>query len=1010
MISLDQLTLSAATTSPPPAPTSYAVVEQDANHKVWQHVSWIPDPFGNYTPLTNSYTEIQTAMSHLVNGAWAASDPTLQTSPTGAQATNCAHSVSFLGDINSAGTVDLVMPDGNHLTSNILGLSYFDTASGQSIWIGQITNSTGEILPSGNEALYPDAFSGCLADVLYVNQVSRFEQIIVLRSQLPPCAQWGMNPATTLFGVVTEFLNPVQPTITEQTVDGSTDQHLDFGLMQMPRGEAFAIGSETNRISVTKQWLLLQGRRCLVEQVPLQQVVPLLQNLPPAGTASTAPSPGSLLYKLYANSAALHSRSDGGRPTNGVSRLADFPLPARKAVRHDTPPLKIAHAQPRVKGLALDYTLLNNQTNPFTFQGDSVYYVSGTVTLSSTNNVIEGLAVIKFTNSPSATIIPSGLIWKTRPYAPVVFTSKNDDTVGLGDLITGSTGNPTTNFYGAIALDLSGISNPTVLNARFSYLSNAVKGSSMTLRDVQFNRCANALATGSTHAKIFNGLFYQIGTAIKANNGPLGEDDPILENVTAHYCTNFMGDSTGGISLTNCLFACVTNWECATTQTNSCAFLTSDSGIFQSVGGGGHYLADQSSYRNAGTANIDATLLADLAIKTTYPPIVYSNITLATDETFGPQAQRDSDTPDLGVHYDPLDFAFGGCTADGNLTFQPGTAAGWFRTTAGWEHAGQGIHMADTKIATFSGTVTAPTWWVRYNTVQEQATTNWSGGYGPGGITGWASYLTNSPEVHAFFLHCAVLGGEGGSGNHFRDDNGYLLVRARHSEFYGGGLGGYVCSQYQTNCLFDRTSIWLAGGQPNTTWFFRNATFHGGGFNINRYANPTPVTALDCSFDSTAVSTSDQYSGNSTITTYNFNAFITNDSRTTPNGANDILVTNFNWQTSWFGTYYLTSDSPLVNGDSTITADAVGLYQFTTQTNLSPPIVEGTSGLDLGYHFVPADANGNPPDNNGDGIPDYLENLTGDGNIDSGEIGWDLIGDLGLKVWITQPAPSGTVP
>jgi hypothetical protein len=545
------------------------------------------------------------------------------------------------------------------------------------------------------------------------------------------------------------------------------------------------------------------------------------------------------------------------------------------------------------------------------------------------------------------------------------------------------------------------------LNARFSYLSNALKGSSITLRDVQFNQCANALAAGSLHAGFYNGLCYRIGTVIKANNGPLGQDSPILENVTAHYCTNFMGDTTGAINLTNCLFACVTNWQCSTTRTNSCAFLNSDAGVFQNVGGAGHYLADQSPYRNAGTTNIDVTLQADLQRKTTYPPIVYSNITMQTDITFGPQAQRDNDTPDIGVHYDPLDYAFGGCTANGNVTFQAGTASAWFRTSSGWYHAGHGIHLADSKVATFNGTVTAPAWWVRYNTVQEQATTTWSGSLGPGGITGWALYLTNASEVHANFLHCSILGGEGGSGNHFRDDNGYLLVRATDCEFGGGSLGGYVCSQFHTNCLFERTSVWLAGGQPDTVWFFRNCTSHGGGFNISRYANPTPVTALDSSFDSTAVATSDQYSSNPSLTVYNYNAFLTNASRTTPNGANDVLVTNFNWQTSWFGNYYLPSDSPLIDADTTITADQVGLYHFTTQTNQAP---EYNSYLDIGYHYVATDANGNPLDTNADGIPDYLQDANGNGQIDSGETDWTVAGDMGLQVHITQPKPNSIIP
>src|SRR5262249_30400359 len=130
------------------------------------------------------------------------------------------------------------------------------------------------------------------------------------------------------------------------------------------------------------------------------------------------------------------------------------------------------------------------------------------------------------------------------------------------------------------------------------------------------------------------------------------------ENVTVHYCTNFFGNTSGAVNLTNCLFACVTNWQCAATGTNCNAILLSDGGVFQTIGGGRHYLADQSAYRNAGTTNIYPKLLAGLSRKTTYPPIMYSNVLISVDTTFNPQAQRDFNTPDLGYHYDPLDYLF----------------------------------------------------------------------------------------------------------------------------------------------------------------------------------------------------------------------------------------------------------------------------------------------------------------------------------------------------------------
>jgi hypothetical protein len=89
------------------------------------------------------------------------------------------------------------------------------------------------------------------------------------------------------------------------------------------------------------------------------------------------------------------------------------------------------------------------------------------------------------------------------------------------------------------------------------------------------------------------------------------------------------------------------------------------------------------------------------------------------------------------------------------------------------------------------------------------------------------------------------------------------------------------------------------------------------------------------------------------------------------------------------------------------TADQLGLYQYTTQTN---QVKETNSTVDIGYHYVAVDSSGNPIDTNGDGVPDYLEDANGNGLVDSGEIDWMLPGDLGLTVIITRPSNNSSVP
>ena len=96
------------------------------------------------------------------------------------------------------------------------------------------------------------------------------------------------------------------------------------------------------------------------------------------------------------------------------------------------------------------------------------------------------------------------------------------------------------------------------------------------------------------------------------------------------------------------------------------------------------------------------------------------------------------------------------------------------------------------------------------------------------------------------------------------------------------------------------------------------------------------------------------------------------------------VLTSFNWQPSWFGSYYLPSNSPAVNAGD-VTADKVGLYHFTTTTN---QVKETNSIVDIGYHYVATDAYGNAVDTDGDGLPDYIEDANGNGVVDAGETSW----------------------
>ena len=914
-----------------------------------------------------------------------------------ASATNGQHQVYFPGDIYS-GVIKLVTPDGETLQSQPIGLSYFDGTN--SVLIAMVTNSTGAILPSGNQVTYTNAFDGLDADMLYTYTKAGFEQDVILQQQPPDPASLGLNPQTTRLQVLTEFFNPPQPDVTAVTVPTAAgnleDDYLSFGAMGMGQGKAFLLGTNSPPVEVSKQWLTMNERQFLVEEVPIVSIASEIDTLPP------------YLAQASARTKLVVSRN--------------LILPPQRLTHTSPKTTFLAKAVRPNSGLVLDYVAMTSQTN-YTFQGDTTYYISGAVNFHGTNT-FEGGAVIKYTNGASLTVtvssLPLVINWLGSAYRPVVFTAKDDNSVG--EAIGGSTGNPT-NYYAATALDIIAPSvTPTISNFRIAYAAQAIMltGTSPNLYNGQIVNCQNGICTGGSSSSLRNMLFANVRTNLANLQGGNLQAQNVTFSGSIYLETEPSLNSS--VYYANCIFANITN------LTNNPAmglngdhngfyltqpFGTSTNGSsvfpFQSVGAGNYYLISGCAFTNAGTTNIDATLLASLAQKTCYPPIVYSNQTFTTNLILGPQALRDTNAaPDLGYHYDPLDYAFGGCLANSNVTFTTGTAVGWFRTTSGYSgYEGQGLYMHTNSVAAFQGTATAPDYWVRCNSVQEEgANAPWQGGYGPGGLTGgdddqYNYQIAGSAEVHLSFTRCSELAGE--QGGHFRDDWGYLIVRANHCEFYEGGIGGYIISCYFTNCFMGRMQGGQAAGWPGNQYIIRNCTWIGGGLSFSPYYDPIPISVRDCAFEGTTFTISSY--GTGTNADYDYNAY-TNGAPELPTGGthNITNIVSFNWQSSWFGNYYQSTNSPLLyKGD--VLASQLGLYHFTIQTNQLP---EGTNTVSIGYHYVATDAYGNPLDSNGDGIPDYLEDANGDGIYDSGDLGdWQ---NLNLNVIITRPRNGSILP
>ena len=732
-------------------------------------------PDGRPRTVTSSYVELGSGLHRwdAQARAWVDAEAVIEIAGTGAAATKGAHGVTFAANANTRGCIDLVTPDGKRLRSHLLGIAWFDAKTGKSEMIGELKNSIGE-LHHPNVVIYPDAFDGLKADLRYTYRLGSFEQDVILREK--PALPDGFAPDTTRLEVWTEFIEHPGGVVTQKGRAGMTDDSLDFGTIQTSPGNAFGLdpGRKDRRgLAIAKRWLTAEGRTFLVEAVRYQAAKRELNKLPPA-TAQAVPRrawpehpagrafpdapaprqaranqpeekmrmaalpinsgraslPASRDPKTLPGSADAWLNPEEKAATTNAAVSSPSPLGGERAEVRGvvtnasvTPPTSPLSPRP---GFVLDYILSSSLTN-FTFQNDTTYTASNTVNLYGTT-VFEGGCVLKFAPTNIATLsILGSVTWRTESYRPAVFTAVDDNSVGI-DVGTGSP----SGFYGGDYL----LNASTVEHARFSYARNAVRVAlgGITARHCQFVRCERALESDDAYATappaitMENVLFYTNQYAVTANAYLVGR------HITAHDCYMMWNGAGSAGEMHNSLFVSSGGWSGVDPEFFDSETVATDTGVFQTVGGAAHYLAPGSPHRNAGGA-LSGALAGEIKLLTTYPPIVFSNTTFTADTTLFPQAQRDSDIPDRGYHYDPLDYAFGGAHAEVNLTVGPGTAVGWFRTESGWYHAGHGLHLGDTKVLTFDGRAEAPNYWVRCSVVQEGGTGLWDGGYGPGWST-----------------------------------------------------------------------------------------------------------------------------------------------------------------------------------------------------------------------------------------------------------------------------------
>lgn len=618
--------------------------------------------------------------------------------------------------------------------------------------------------------------------------------------------------------------------------------------------------------------------------------------------------------------------------------------------------------------------MLNSGVTNYTFRGDTTYLVTGQVNLSGTT-ILEGGTVVKFTNAASAYLNVTGagatVQCRTGPYRPAIFTGQDDLSVGES---TSSSTNGLSGFYGGpcyLKFDTysSGYAaNLSHLRLLHSYGGiNLFGGNGHTLSHAQFVNCQSALTPYYATFNLRNVLVHG-GTNVFANSPSCTGR---CEQVTFHGVGNLYSytNSPPVLYLTNSLVVAVTNnvsYQGTGNQT-----LTSDAGVFQTVGAGAHYLASN-DYRQCGTTAINATLAAELKTLTTYPPRLRTNA-FALDVVLGPAARRDNaGAPDLGYHYEPLDYCWTGLTlgatnATVTLLLTNGVAVGVYGSV--------GTTLLQDARFLSEGAPTNLNRLVRAIAVQEAPpATGWTVSSNDKLIGDDAS-TTQSSAVRLRFTEVDV---PAGCGSVVSSGGKLGAVALQDCQLYGGSLslttaGSYSRGVNLTNNLAVQTRLYLGTGSDTTlTVYARNNLFwHSAYLNLNA-ATANNWEWRDNLFDTSAIWM--YYGGVSN----SHNGYVNAASHLIPAGAGNQDLASLTYASGALGSWYLPASCPQLRDTGSRTATAAGLYHDTTATAQTK---EATSTVDIGFHYV-ACTNGTtvPVDSDSDGLADGYEDANGDGD------------------------------
>ena len=338
--------------------------------------------------------------------------------------------------------------------------------------------------------------------------------------------------------------------------------------------------------------------------------------------------------------------------------------------------------------------------------------------------------------------------------------------------------------------------------------------------------------------------------------------------------------------------------------------------------------------------------------------------------------QRDTDVPDIGYHYAPIDYAWRGNNLSSSLVISNGTAIAIYGQDGTILQAG-GVFVSE-------GTAPNMNHLFRYDTVQELMYWLWDyDAYDANRpLFTYPSPVTNNfPGVKLRFTEVSTLAGVPNWRGLLSATNYLSGFSVENSQLWNvilaldaGGQSATMPVGF-TNSLWHRTMVTVQQGRSNVNYIspltLYNNTFRAGTLILtNHQSSLTNWNFFDNLFDQTSLMAVGTNANG-------YNGYFVTTNLAYSSGGN-VTVTNVSYQAGALGSFYILTNSgmaALLNAGSRNATNA-GLYHFT----MTPDNVRETNSVvDIGFHYaVVSDANG-------DGIGDYLQDLDQDGMADAWE-------------------------